>query len=566
MEHRPAPSNPSGMTNDEGLATPESARREFHRLLDPIDLSNTSNHKYNALIPWLEHLLDLEKEGLAIKAISESKQIANRFGELEGKNVKFALLVVTQENLAKNVANKAAERVATGKHARAFGIVTKNSKGLWSLRTLVEPEGGGMRERWQRLFPEMQVQRPTPSQEVAEPRDSLRAEDTPEDLSVSPRLDFAAIHRDFSRALREAHLSLGADHDEVVRTFLVSLATKRFLILTGLSGSGKTQIAMRFGEWLGEAKWRVIPVRPDWTGAEALFGYEDALLPSLDGNRAWNVPEALQFMLTAARNPDHAHLLVLDEMNLAHVERYFADFLSGMETGQACLPNLQRDEGDGAWRLVPDAKPSIPIPQNLFVVGTVNIDETTYLFSPKVLDRANTIEFRVGTDDLHQTYRKPQPCKPGPRDLTRGFLALTTDDDWHLTTPAPGIQDFSDGMRRIHRILAEDGFEFGHRVFHEALRFASMFAATGELDPHRALDRQIMQKVLPRLHGSRRRLESTLSALGAECVQRQDDLQAAKRFDPVAELPAPARFPISLAKIRRMVRSLRANQFTSFTE
>ena len=103
-------------------------------------------------------------------------------------------------------------------------------------------------------------------------------------------------------------------------------------------------------------------------------------------------------MLKAAQDRLHPHLLILDEMNLAHVERYFADFLSGMESRQPCLPNLVKDE-DGCWRVSTMGPSRLPLPRNLWVIGTVNVDETTYMFSPKVLDRANVFEFRVSTDD-----------------------------------------------------------------------------------------------------------------------------------------------------------------------
>jgi 5-methylcytosine-specific restriction enzyme B len=92
-------------------------------------------------------------------------------------------------------------------------------------------------------------------------------------LDVRPDLGAAAIS--FSAALSQAHVSFGAAHDDLVRALLASLTTKPFVILTGLSGSGKTQIALRLGEWLG--RLYVAAVRPDWTGAEAVFGYEDGL-------------------------------------------------------------------------------------------------------------------------------------------------------------------------------------------------------------------------------------------------------------------------------------------------
>lgn len=373
----------------------------------------------------------------------------------------------------------------------------------------------------------------------------------------------------FASALRASNVSFGLRHADIVRSFIASLATKRFAILTGLSGSGKTQLALRFGEWLGHGRYLAVPVRPDWTGAEALFGFEDALQPAVEGQRAWQVPDALRFMLRAARDPGVPYLLLLDEMNLAHVERYFADVLSGMESGQECLPNLQPGP-DGHWRIVPDGPERLPIPDNLFIVGTVNVDETTYMFSPKVLDRANTFEFRVGSADLLADARRPIPCLPGDAKLVAAFAAIAADSNWHIESPAPASAEFISQLRRLHELLSPAGFEFGHRLFYEAVRFAALFAAAGDTDPLHALDSQVMQKLLPRLHGSRRRLDPVLAALGRFCfdlgTEPVVDVAGGARFDPLADREGPAKLSLSYDKIRRMTRILHTNQFVSFTE
>jgi 5-methylcytosine-specific restriction protein B len=366
----------------------------------------------------------------------------------------------------------------------------------------------------------------------------------------------------FAAALAESHVTFGVD---VVRIFVASLATKPFAILTGLSGSGKTQLALQFGHWLGADRVEIIPVRPDWTGAEALFGYENALVPKIEGKAAWHVPPALKFMLRAAADPRNPYVLVLDEMNLAHVERYFADFLSGMESDEPCLPNLTESNGD--WR--PKATSQIAVPQNLFVIGTVNVDETTYMFSPKVLDRANTFEFRVATDSLQIDSRRPQPCPQGDPTLTQGFLSVARDDEWQRSNPAAEVDILVRHLRDLHRLLTRTGFEFGHRVFYEAMRFAAMLSAAGEPDPVVALDHQIMQKMLPRLHGSRRRLESTLCSVGHFCfdlVIEPPGSETNITFDPVDPAQGRPRLPLSFDKIQRMIRSLRQNQFASFIE
>ncbi len=381
-------------------------------------------------------------------------------------------------------------------------------------------------------------------------------------------MDLKAAADSFAGALQKSNVSFGSSHLDIVRAFLASLVAKPFVILTGLSGSGKTQIALRFGEWLGEKRLHVAAVRPDWTGAEALFGYEDALKPPADGLAAWSVPDPLRFLLQAANDPDHPYALVLDEMNLAHVERYFADVLSGMESRQPCLPNLVQGS-NGHWHLRASAATRIPFPSNVFVIGTVNVDETTYMFSPKVLDRSNTFEFRVKTSDLASTAKKPSSCAPGEAALVRSLMTMAADQEWHISKPYSHVADLETKLRHLHRILAEYNFEYGHRVFFEATRFAAFLEQAGDGSLSTVLDRIVMQKILPRLHGSRRRLELPLLALAhfarllpAE-VLPEADLRQLKPEEVDGDEVA---LPISFDKICRMLSAVRSNQFASFTE
>jgi 5-methylcytosine-specific restriction protein B len=372
----------------------------------------------------------------------------------------------------------------------------------------------------------------------------------------------------FSRGLQAAHVSFGTRHDELVRSFVASLATKGFVILTGLSGSGKTQLAIKFGQWLGAQRWHLEPVRPDWTGTEAVLGFVDALQPAIDGRQAWHVPDVLRFLLRAAEDEAHPYLLILDEMNLAHVERYFADVLSGMESATEVLPNLVQGT-DGQWRTREGSRPELRLPMNLLFVGTVNVDETTYAFSPKVLDRANVFEFRVETGDLELSYEKPADLAGAADSLVAQFLAIATDDNWQLDHPAAELSEFAERLRQVHAILSVFGYEFGHRVFYEALRFASMLDAAGDPSSLRALDFQVMQKVLPRLHGSRRQLEPPLCALAHYCFDLTvEELvePTAPQFDPTVQLDGDPLLPLSFDKLRRMTQKVRANQFTSFTD
>jgi hypothetical protein len=362
------------------------------------------------------------------------------------------------------------------------------------------------------------------------------------------------LFRDFSDAVDVSGLRF-PEGSNLVRSFLSSMLAKPFAILTGLSGSGKTQLAMRLGEWFGsndEGRHRhvVVPVRPDWTGPESLFGYEDALRTSATGAPVWFVPETFEFLLRAAEDPEHPYLLVLDEMNLAHVERYFSDFLSGVESRRPVLPDLVLDEPSGRWVLRDADAQRVPLPRNLFVVGTVNVDETTYMFSPKVLDRAFTFEFRVTADELDAELQRPIAAQPGDDRQVRVFASLAETDDWHREHPHPAREEIVSILREAHAILAGANQEFGHRTLYEILRFCAFYAATGDSDENAALDLAMMQKVLPKVHGSRRRVEPVLSALG--------DLAMGAGPNP--------RLPVTHGKIARMIESVRANQFVSFAE
>ncbi len=103
------------------------------------------------------------------------------------------------------------------------------------------------------------------------------------------------------------------------------------------------------------------------------------------------------------------------------------------------------DRRNAGWKLA--------FPENLFVIGTINVDETTYMFSPKVLDRANTIEFRVETSDLPvdaADSRRPVPARSGPPALVAGFLEIASDDEWQLDHAPDFIEGFVEEIRALH--------------------------------------------------------------------------------------------------------------------
>jgi hypothetical protein len=378
-------------------------------------------------------------------------------------------------------------------------------------------------------------------------REPIEADDPETDVELSK------IASAFVEAVQGSGMALAP---EPTIAFLSAALAKPFLILTGQSGSGKTQLAKRLGEWCGvdatgHPRSLTVPVRPDWTGAEFLFGFVDALQPHVDARPVWAVPDAMEFMFRALADPDMPYVLILDEMNLAHVERYFADFLSGIESRDPVLPALERvdnqwvEERSGGRR---------PLPRNLTVVGTVNVDETTYLFSPKVLDRAFTFEFRVTADELAANLRRPEPITAASDDILRTLVRVQRDDEWHFHHPHGDQEALLESLRELHRSLEGAGLEFGHRVIFESLRYAALLNAMTSIDADGALDLIALTKVLPKIHGSRQRLEPVLRSLIGV---------AAGDADGDSNQP---RLPRSAAKLDRMLRVLLDAQFVSFTE
>ena len=180
---------------------------------------------------------------------------------------------------------------------------------------------------------------------------------------------------------------------EEIANFYLALRTKPFVILAGISGTGKTQLPRKFAEALGfsEEQVKQIPVKPDWTDCSELIGYV-----SLSG---LFVPKELTLAIQEALKPENKnkpYFFILDEMNLARVEHYFSDFLSVIETRKRDKSVITTDHILRKEALN-DASNSndfgeLRWAQNLFLIGTVNMDETTHTFSRKVLDRANSIE------------------------------------------------------------------------------------------------------------------------------------------------------------------------------
>jgi 5-methylcytosine-specific restriction enzyme B len=383
---------------------------------------------------------------------------------------------------------------------------------------------------------------------------------------------------------------------QLIQRFTASLCTKPFVICSGLSGSGKTKLAQAFVQWITESEnqYKIIPVGADWTNREPLLGYPNGLEPN-----SYVMPDscALQLILNASKDQNKPYFMILDEMNLSHVERYFADFLSIMESeGKIKLYSGEKRYSKYVKGEVFDESYFIPHeiewPKNLFIIGTVNIDETTYMFSPKVLDRANVIEFRISENDMGKYLEKPRKV-----EMKKLFIDEDKDKAGLGASMSVGFMDIyrtkhntntsKEILTEFFKELQHAGAEFGYRGASEINELIGVLEFINKENtqwdekdinkPIDFIDIAIMQKLLPKLHGSRKKLVYPLETLAGLCLVRINESQpddqnktkilyqqfiSEKRDSAKWEI----KYSISLEKIERMLKNVIENGFTSYAE
>lgn len=344
--------------------------------------------------------------------------------------------------------------------------------------------------------------------------------------------------------------------------FIISLLSKPFTILAGNSGTGKTKIAKDLATWLGKkdentgniANKLIVPVGSDWTDNTKILGFFNPL------KKTYESTKILDFILLARDNPEIPFFLILDEMNLSHVERYFSDFLSAMESHEKIILYSKDEDCDS------DIPESIDLPENLFVTGTVNIDETTYMFSPKVLDRANVIEFIPAQSDVLSNFAaetQPIEIEPVNDGSAEGFLKLAKSVRETTTLPA-GSDICKTILEGISNILDGSGFEFAFRTAKEIRLYINAAYALAqnegktlsEDDYVNLMDEQLLQKILPKVHGNRSQVGLLLKNLQDFC-----DSKTVKYNDKDIQ---GYNLKNSKEKIARMLKQLETSQFTSF--
>ena len=337
----------------------------------------------------------------------------------------------------------------------------------------------------------------------------------------------------------------------LIENFYLSLKSKPFVILAGTSGTGKTRLVKLFAEAIG-AEYKLVSVRPDWSDGSDLFGHYDLNGMFIEG------PVCECFDLSES-NPNKPVFLCLDEMNLARVEYYLSDVLSVIES--------REKQEDSSILTTGIAQYETGIPDNLYIVGTVNMDETTFPFSRKVLDRANTIEFDYVDlmPDFEDALVPQHPLKVSNTFLRSEYLILARD----CADETVYVYEICAELQTINEILRRANAHVGYRVRDEIVFYMLENRKSGEiLKNEQAFDNEILQKILPRLQGSSASVRDMLCELFRHCAtdhsQKTGDTDSEKMRKVLEDESIACRYRKSAEKLQMMVRRFEEDGFTSY--
>lgn len=377
------------------------------------------------------------------------------------------------------------------------------------------------------------------------------------------------------------------------RPYITAIKSKPFLLLAGISGTGKSRIVRE----LARACWDVdseeykahkpknfemVQVKPNWHDSSELIGY----VSRIDGVR-YVVGPFLKFMVKAIQDPNTPYFLCLDEMNLAPVEQYFAEFLSVVESRKvdkdgnvvtdplvdyssteeykSLIDQLFCDDAERKAYLTEVGGKRLTIPQNLIVVGTVNMDETTFSFSRKVLDRAMTIEMNkvdlmAGLTNRHENIGKIEFA-----DIIGKAVEGVDVYAAHEGVCKKAIEY----LESINATLDKTPFKIAYRTRNELLLYVVnnlSWKTDNELEDFviaRALDEITCMKILTRIEGDETKVSANFldnlgNAIKSGLVEIDKDLLQANKSHK-----GDAYQPISLDKLDEMKERLKSG-YTSF--
>ncbi len=333
---------------------------------------------------------------------------------------------------------------------------------------------------------------------------SVAAEETAVKAMPVPKKDLAEdefLRRFFALAKEKALL-----YDEKdLLNFHIAAKTARLTILAGMSGTGKSALIRLYAEALGlAAEQLAMPaVRPSWMDDSDVLGYLDMK------NMTYRPADTglTELLIAAEKHPEKLYIVCFDEMNLARAEHYFAQFISAMENDKETVIRLYNPALASRIYNSPVYPPEIHVGSNVIFTGTINVDESTYHFSDKILDRANVITLRPGRfRDLAGLV--PKEAAP-QEEISAKTYAGFRKEGASIALSAEELGFFDD----LNALLLENGgvSAIGFRVVRQIGSYLENIPDGSGISRAEAFDKQLVQRVLTKLRGSAEQLKTLVS-------------------------------------------------------
>ena len=289
--------------------------------------------------------------------------------------------------------------------------------------------------------------------------------------------------------------------DALIENFYLSLKSRSFVFVTGNSDTDMARLPLLFAEAIGategNGRFLRLKVRPDWMDSSDLFGWLN-----LEGRFVPGV--IIDFLKAAQSEPDKPYFLCLDRLNLSRAEYYLREILSAVESraqieGEKPFVTMAyygRDwEAAAKYGIIPALK-------NLYIVGTINMDEASRPLNQRFLDRVHTIHMEPGDLTGADTGR------PSPVDADNSFLETVY---FRLDQcPADELKPYFAVFQELDRILSGATAYIGYQVRNDAILYLMHNQLTGVLSERDALDQEIAMKVITRVQGSAKMIKPVL--------------------------------------------------------
>lgn len=350
---------------------------------------------------------------------------------------------------------------------------------------------------------------PKEIKEIKETKETkAAAEIVSEKISVPAAVEMPKVltEKEFLKRLSDVARSKALLYDEKdLLRFHLAAKTARLIILAGMSGTGKSALIRLYAEALGlpASQLAMIAVRPSWMDDSDLLGYLDMK------NMTYRPADTglSELLIEAEKNPEKLYIVCFDEMNLARAEHYFAQFISALENDKDTVIRLYNPALASRIYNSPVYPPEIHIGPNVIFTGTVNVDESTYHFSDKILDRANVITLHPGKfKDLAGLV--PQKRAPEKEISAGEYRAFCRTSDSIALTAAE--LEFLDALNAVFFANGLAG-GIGFRVVRQIGNYLGNIPEGADLSRSDAFDSQIVERIFTKLRGSGEQMKELIA-------------------------------------------------------